>query len=271
MAGVLKIGLIGCGAIGSAIARHADKNPSMEVLYLLDNDMGKCDALSRKLVSSPKAVVRVADMEGVDVIVEAASQECVRERGPNALEKADLMVMSVGAFSDDKLLSEVLRKAEENGRKLYIPSGAIGGLDALKSASADKLDYVRLTTRKHPGSLSGAPWIAEKGIMLKAIKKPTVIFEGSARLAARWFPKNINVSVSLALAGIGLDRTLVRIIADPFTVANSHEVEAAGAFGKMTLRVDNEPFPQNKKTSRLAALSAIATLKGMASSLRVGT
>ncbi len=269
---VLKIGILGCGAIGTALAKHTDKSERFELSYLLDNDMEKCESLLRSLrKSSPQCVLRVADMQGVGIIVEAASQECVRERASNVLDIADLMVMSVGAFSDKELLLSLSKKAEENGKKIYVPSGAIAGLDGIKAAFISGADYVKLTTRKQPKSFAGAPGIEKLGISLGSIRKPTVIFEGTARQASELFPKNINVSMALSLAGIGPDKTKVRIVADPFTEANVHEVTAEGPFGKMTTTVENKPSPGNRKTSYLAALSAIATLKGIADNVKIGT
>jgi aspartate dehydrogenase len=272
MAGVLKVGLMGCGAIGTALAKYLDKDERFELSYLLDNDMQRCEALAKKTRrSEPACVLRVADMEGADLVIESASQECVAERAPNVLERCDLMIMSVGALSDGRLLETLLKKAEEKDRKIYVPSGAISGLDGIKAACRGNVDYVRLTTRKPPKSLEGAPGIKELGISLGSIRKPTVIFEGSARQAARLFPRNMNVSIALSLAGIGADRTKVRIMADPFIDANVHEIEAEGTFGKLTCRTENVPTPSNSKTSYLAALSAMSLLDQIAGRMKVGS
>jgi len=130
---------------------------------------------------------------------------------------------------------------------------------------------VTLTTSKPPLALEGAPYIAKKGIDLKRINKPTLIFEGSCRQAIEAFPKNINVSATLSLVGIGIDKTKVCIIADPFLNRNVHHIVVQGNFGKIEIKVSNIPSPTNPKTSYLAALSAIATLKKIVSSLQIGT
>jgi len=267
----MKVGLMGCGAIGTVIARYIATDSSFELAYLLDNDMDRCGALSNELKSRPACVIRVQDMESVDLIIEAASQDCVRERIPGAIEKADVMVMSVGAFSDTELFESIKKKARESGHKVFIPSGAIAGLDGIKAANIEGLKKVTLVSRKPPKNLKGSPGAAKFHIGMDAIAKPMVIYEGDAAEASRLFPKSINVAVSLSLAGIGPEKTSVKVIADPFIKSNIHEITAEGKFGKMTLRTENLPSPGNMRTSYLAALSAIATLKKINESVQVGT
>lgn len=268
---VLKVGLIGCGAIGTELAQFMNSDKNFELTYVMDDRMDACEKLSADLRPEPRTVIRAMDMEDADLIIEAASQECVRNRMPAALEHANVMIMSVGAFSDTQFFNEFKEKAEKHDRRIYIPSGAIAGLDGLKAAVHGGLKSVTLIIRKHPSSLKGSPWVIKNDIALGAIRKPTVIFEGSAKHAAGAFPKNINVSISLALAGVGPEHTTVKVIADPFAVRNTHEVDATGKFGTMNIRLENNPSPYNKKTSRLAALSAVATLKKIVESVQIGT
>jgi aspartate dehydrogenase len=267
----LKVGLIGCGSIGTVIAKFLDSDKNFELAYILDDDMDKCKRLSSGLKGPPASVIRVQDMEGVDLIIEAASQECVGERMFSALEKADVMIMSVGAFSDSGLFERIKAKAEKHKRKVYIPSGAIPGLDGIKAAAVNGLKKVALVSRKPPKNLHGSPGAAKFRIGMDAITKPTVIYEGSAEEAAQLFPRSINVSVALSLAGLGVKKTAVKVVADPFVKRNVHEIHAEGKFGMMTLRTENLPSPGNKKTSYLAALSAIATLKRIRESMQIGT
>jgi aspartate dehydrogenase len=267
----IKVGMIGCGAIGTVIAKYIETDSNFELSYLLDDEMEKCESLSRQLKGKPSCVIRVQDMEGAELIIEAASQQCVRERVPGALGKADVMIMSVGALADDELFRQIKKKASEHGRRIYIPSGAIAGIDGLKSAAQAGLTSVTLTARKPIKALENAPWIIKNDIPLHSIRKPTVIFEGSAKQAAEWFPKNVNVAVTLSLAGIGTEQTKVKIIADPFLERNQHEISAEGKFGTMTVKLENNPMPKNRKTSQLAALSAIATLKKIAENVQIGT
>ncbi len=268
---VLKIGLIGCGSIGTALARYADKQRDIQLMFISDFEKGKAGELAKKLKHKPKVVKGPAEMSGCDLVIEAASQDAVRNHAIDILDHSDLMLMSVGALADENLSSKVKKKAHATGRRVYMPSGAVAGLDALKSGSFGRIDSVTLTTRKPPAGLEGAPWIIKHDIGLRSIRKPTVVFEGTADDAARWFPKNINVSAALSLAGIGPGKTKVRIIADPFSDVNVHEVEILGSFGRITTTTENVPSPKNPKTSYLAALSAIATLDRIRQNVIVGT
>jgi len=179
--------------------------------------------------------------------------------------------MSTGALIDDELFREISRIAKERGRKVYVPSGAIVGLDNIKAAAVRPIKEVTLTTRKPPQSFEGAPLIREKQIDLSSLEKPLLLFEGPAREAVKIFPKNVNVSASLSLAGIGPDRTKVRIIADPQAKSITHEIHVKGEFGEIRTQTFNKPFPANPKTSYIAALSAIATLRKICGSIIIGT
>jgi aspartate dehydrogenase len=181
------------------------------------------------------------------------------------------MVMSTGALIDEELFKEITRIAKEKGRKVYVPSGAIVGLDNIKAAAVGPVEEVTLITRKPPKSFEGAPFLSMKRIDLSEIDEPLVLFEGSAREAVRLFPRNVNVSASLSLAGIGPDRTKVKIIADPKAKSIIHEIHVKGEFGEIMTRTINKPFPENPKTSYIAALSAIATLRKISGSIVVGT
>lgn len=164
-----------------------------------------------------------------------------------------------------------MQLAREKNCRIYLPSGALTGLDGVKSAAVGRIDSVTLTTRKPPAGLSGAPYLAREGIDLSSLREEKVIFEGSAEEAVEGFPRNINVAATLSLAGIGVAKTRVRIIADPKISRNIHEIEVEGEFGRLISRTENLPSPSNPKTSLLAIFSAIATLKSLASPVRIGT
>ena len=156
-------------------------------------------------------------------------------------------------------------------KTIYLPSGAIAGLDGIKSVK-DELESLSITTTKHPRSLKGAKFFETSDINLDEINSPTVIFEGTAKEAVSLFPTNINVAALLSLTGIGSERTNVKIVADPNTDKNTHHIEAEGKFGKMTFTIENYPDENNPKTSRLAILSAIETLKKYCSDdIQIGT
>jgi aspartate dehydrogenase len=179
--------------------------------------------------------------------------------------------MSAGALVDDKLLNEIKSLAKKNNLRVYVPSGAIVGLDGIKSANVLDIDKVILKTRKPLKSFEGAPFFEKNKIDLKNIKRPTVIYEGSAKEAVKLFPQNINVAASLSLAGIGPERTIIQIIADPNIDKIVHEIIVEGKFGMLHTKTENIPYPDNVKTSYLAALSAVATLKKVNEPIQVGT
>jgi len=269
--------LIGCGSIGTVIAKAIDDGTAgkIELTTVYDIILEKAEHLVKVLKKKPiiaKTPDEILNNEKIQIVIEAASQEAVRQYSVKALSRnKDLMVMSTGALIDGQLYRDILRTAERNGRKVYIPSGAIVGLDNIKAASLRHIDEITLVTRKPPSSFAGAPLVEKKKIDLRALNEPVVLFEGSARQAVKMFPKNVNVSASLSLAGIGPDRTKVRIIADPNVKVISHEIHVKGDFGELNTKTVNKPFPKNPKTSYIAALSAIATLKKISGSIVIGT
>jgi len=173
----------------------------------------------------------------------------------------DIMIMSVGALVDDDYRKNVYDTARTTGARILVPSGAVCGTDGLSSAAAGRIDEVELITTKNPHSIVDVPYLIEKGIDVNKIRTPTVIYEGPAREAVKLFPKNVNVAAAVSIMGIGFDRTKVKIILDPKTKANSHELIVRGEFGEIISKTSNVPSPSNPSTSYLAALSAIAALK----------
>lgn len=260
---MLNIGIIGCGAITEAIVRGLAGADRLKIRALYDRHPQKTAYISGLLKDPPE----IFDFEGMikacDLIIEAASQGAVREFILPALKAGkNAMIMSVGALADDELLDEIKRISEENHCKVYIPSGAIAGIDGLRAAAESKIEKVRITTRKPPQTL---------GVEGDEALKERVLFEGSAREAVKRFPANINVSLTLSLAGIGPDLTEVVVIQDPTIDRNIHEVEIEGAFGRMKMRFENLPSPSNPKTSFLAALSAISAIKRITEPIEIGT
>lgn len=273
---VLQIGLVGCGTIGSEIAKAIDSGrvPETELVAVFDIDRTRMESLVESLDANPTPVDSVSELTAAsDLVVEAAGQRAVQNVAVDILaDETDLMMMSVGALADETLRTAVLGEADAERSRLYVPSGAIAGLDAIKAAAlADELSSVTLTTRKPPAGLEGAPYIEDNEIDLSAFTEPAVVFEGSATEAARGFPSNVNVAMSLSLAGIGPDETAVTIVADPAEENNVHEIEAVGSAGRIATTVRNVPSPTNPKTSYLAALSAIEKLRGITAAISTGT
>lgn len=268
------IGLLGCGAIGRGLARAVDEKAvgGARLVALFDQDSHNAMDLSQRLGSSPRVADSFQDFldaDGVTMVVEAASQEAVRLYGETIVSTGKhLMVMSTGSLLDASLFSRLSSLAQETGCRIFAPSGALGGIDAIRASRAE-LEEVVLTTRKPPESLVDTAAAGAGGY--KDIVVATVVFEGSAREAVQRFPFNINVAATLSLAGIGPERTRVRIIADPEAKGNIHEVYAAGSSGVLRFTMENVPHPDNPMTSHLAALSAIETLRSICEGgVRVG-
>lgn len=267
----LKVGIIGCGAIGTEIAKACQTRLKgrVELAAICDIDDKKSRAL-KKILKNKVPVTGMDELiKRAGLVIESASakisgsilERCVKMR-------RDIMVMSVGGLLGKKHL---LKTAEKRDIKVYIPSGAVCGIDGLKSASMGRIDSVTLTTRKPLKGLEGAPYLKNRSIDIEKITSETTVFCGSAEDAIEGFPQNINVSTILSLAGIGARRTRVRIVTSPDYTKNIHEVEIAGHSGRITTRTENVPSKANPKTSELAIFSAIATLEGITQNIRIGT
>lgn len=271
-----RVGLLGCGTIGSqlAISVDSDKIVNASLVALFDVAKDNLQNLKSKLYSSPEAYSDFGRFlaSSTDIVVEAASQDAVRSFGKSILEEGkDMMVMSVGALADGTFLSELLQTAAKKGCRIYVPTGAIAGMDAIRSVR-HLLDSVTLTTTKNPKALAGAPFFETSKIKIDDIAKSTVIYEGAAAEAVRAFPANVNVAAVLSLAGIGVDKTKVKIVADPQATMNRHEIAATGSFGEIIIMVSNVPSPGNPKTSFLAVLSAIECLRSICDGgMRIGS
>ncbi|MEM3550987.1 MAG: aspartate dehydrogenase [Candidatus Bathyarchaeia archaeon] len=272
----LKVGLIGCGAIGTVLARAIESGQAGNTRLLIVYDIAaeKAKALCNKLYSRPRIAENFEELiacEDLGLVIEAASQEAVRAYGKKVLMAGkDLMIMSVGALVDSELAEEMKRCALEKGGRIYIPSGAIAGLDGVKAAVVGKVDSVILTTRKPPEGLKDAPYVRLKKMRLGKLKNSKLIYEGPAYEACKFFPANVNVAAALSLAGMGSEKTMVKIIADPSVKQNIHEIFVKGEFGELKVHVDNVPSADNPKTSYLAALSAISLLKRLSDPLVIG-
>jgi len=270
-------GLLGCGSIGRNIAQAIDRGEAgeTELTTVYDVVQQFAENLAGTLLKKPLVARSVSDVSKnpqVNLVIEAANQMVVREHTPEVLRnRKNLLIMSVGAFSDKELLLQVTTLAKQNGVRVYIPSGAIGGLDAVKAAAAAGLDEVSITTTKPPQGLKEAPYVTRKKINLEGLKEPIVIYDGTAAEAAPLFPANVNVALALSLAGLGPVKTKARVIADPNTTKNTHEICARGAFGTLTVKIENVPSPTNPKTSWLAALSAIRKIREITETVSLGT
>ncbi|MFC7395166.1 aspartate dehydrogenase [Scopulibacillus cellulosilyticus] len=260
----MKIGLIGCGNIGQFLLKSLNVDGFLDGSQIdavfVRNKEGYED-LSHRYSTSFYDDFQTFLQSDVDLVIEAATVQSVQQYAREIIKHGkDLLIISVGALADSSFFDELKALSELNGKKVYLPSGAIGGLDVLKATQlTGQLDSVTLTTRKPAASLTDEP-----------VESELVLFDGSAFEAIRKFPKNINVSIILSLAGIGVERTRVKIVADANVNKNIHFIEAKGSFGKLTLNIENNPMPNNPKTSYLAALSVLSSLKDSHEMLEIG-
>lgn len=266
----LRVGIVGVGAIGQTIAKALDQGKVAAILVAInEKDQAKAEAFASTLTHRPLILPLDKLIARSEVIIEAASQEALAEIAPKVLEaKKDLLVLSVGGLLRHE---EWFRLAQEKGCRILVPSGAIAGLDGLKAASIGEIWSVTLVSRKPVHALKGARYVVLKGIDLEVLEEETIIFEGPAREACKAFPTTANVAAALSLAGIGAEKTRVKVLAVPGGSRNLHEIAVEGEFGRLQVFVENVPSEENPKTSKLAALSALATLDGLAHSLRIGT
>ena len=256
---MLKIGIVGCGTIGTGLAKAIESGRIRATLSGLHNrTCAKAEALARSLSPSPPVLELSELVRASDLVVEAATGESLTAIVPACLlEGKDVFVISVGGLLDHP---QWFQEAERRRCSILVPSGAIAGLDGVRGAAVGRVDSVTMTTRKPPRGLAGAPYVVEHNIDLGALAGETLIFEGSAREACRGFPSNVNVSAALSLAGIGADKTRVRIIAVPGGSFNQHRIEVKGEFGRLVVEIENVPSATNPRTGLLSIFSSIAML-----------
>ena len=260
MSETLKVGLLGVGAIGQILAAALDTESNRAVLVAIaDQDRPRAEKFAAQLKSRPAIVDLDELVRRSDLIIEAASQAALPEIVPRTLRaQKDLMVMSVGGLLENE---EWFAEAERQGCRIYVPSGAVAGLDGVRAAAMGRLSVVILTSRKPIAALRGAKYVTERRIDLDRIKEDTVLFEGPPEEACRAFPTTSNVAASLRLAAGKAVEIRVRVVAVPGGTENVHEIQAVGDFGRFRIVLENVPSPSNPRTSRLAALSALSTLE----------
>jgi aspartate dehydrogenase len=254
----VKLGLIGYGAIGKHV--EAAQLGDIELVSVLV----KRPRNDGRLTHEPDRFFA----HRFDAVAECAGHGAVRAYGQRVLEAdADLLVTSVGAFTDDALFDRLLAVARANGRRLILPSAGIGALDILSSAAVGGLERVTVTVRKDPSAWRGT--VAETQIDLDTLSTPHVVFDGPVRDGARLYPQNVNISAAAAIAGLGLDRTRLVIVADPMIDTHIVELEAEGAFGRFAFREDVAISGENRKTGKLVAMAMVKSIRQLASPLIV--
>lgn len=267
----MNICIVGCGAIGTTIARAIEDMPDIRTVYLTDRSRECANLLAQKAPKVHYVPDIVPILPDTRLVIEAASQDAARYYAPLSLSAGvDVLIMSVGVFQDEEFQVDAFRLAKRKGAKIYLPSGAVGGIDALGAASLETIDEVTLTTTKPPSAFGTSPYLESKGIKASELRERTELFSGSAREACKHFPQNINVAATISLAGIGFEKTRIRIVCDPAVLTNEHHLKAKGKFGELDVVTRNVPSPRNPKTSYLAALSAISAIRKIVGNVWVG-
>lgn len=250
----MKVGVIGCGNVGSILA---ERQNSFNIAAVYDFIPERVGTFAEKYGAKPFTDIDVFLQEPLDIVVEVASIEAVKELAQKVLFAGkDMIILSVGALADDKFRKELLNTAKDLHRRIHIPSGAVMGLDNVRVGKISRVDKLFLKTTKPPRSLHTHENVSK------------CLFSGKARDCIALYPKNTNVAISLSLAcGREAD---VELWVDPQAEQNVHEIFFAGEFGDAYIRIRNLPAPDNPATSYLAALSVVSLLESLDSPLVIG-
>jgi aspartate dehydrogenase len=265
----IRVAIAGLGAIGRVLARRlADGMPGIALACVAVRNRPKAEAwLREQKINVP--IVALDEMPAhADLAVECAPAALIEQIcRPMLASGKQVMVLSCGALLPRPDLIELAR---QNGGRILVPTGALLGLDAVAAAAEGKINSVRMTTRKPPDGLLGAPYLVANKISVEGLNEAKRVFSGSAREAAAGFPANVNVAAALALAGIGPDRTMIDIWADPGVERNCHSIEVDADSARFTLSIENVPS-ENPKTGQIVALSVLAALRKLGAPLAIGT
>jgi aspartate dehydrogenase len=271
----MRVGIIGGGTIARLFLEHVQRGElgDAQVVAIA----GRSGSSRGKPLAQEYGVEFVTGLAALvgarpDVVVEAASHEAVTEYAEPLLAKSiAVIVLSGGALCDDALRGRLEQAAAKSGVLLYVPSGGIAGLDALKAACVAGVEEVTIAVTKPPAAWRDIPYVEKLKIDLARLAGPTVLFDGSARQGVPHFPANVNIAAVLSLAGIGFDRTRLKVVADPELTHNTHFINIKGKSGNISIKLENVPSLENPKTAMLACYSALAALKLVKSPVRYGT
>lgn len=262
---VVQVTLIGWGAIARAIFECMANDPGVRITHIVVRDSKVADTQTQ-LGTAALACAEVPP--DAQLVLECAGHSALTQHVLPALQRGVTCgILSVGALSEEGMPERLEAAAKQGHAQMHLLAGAIGGIDAIAAARTAGLTQVTYTGRKPPLGWRGSP--AEQVGDLETLKEPAVILESSAREAARLYPKNANVAATISLAGLGLDATRVRLIADPGVTENIHEVQVQGTFGEMQLTMRGKPLPDNPKTSALTVLSAVRFLQNQTASITI--
>lgn len=260
-----QVTLIGFGAIGQTLYNRLANHPGLHISHIVVPAEHAADVAAKV---GTGATVCSTVPEHTQLLVECAGHTALTTHVLPALRRGvETAVLSIGALSTDGMPEMLADAAAAGHTQVHLLAGAIGGVDAIAAAKLAGLDNVTYTGRKPPLSWQGTP--AEQQLDLKAVTEPTVILDATAREAAQLYPKNANVAATIALAGLGLDATRVRLYADPTVTENVHQIDVRGAFGEMQVTMRGKPLPDNPKTSALTVLSALRFLHNRAAAVTI--
>ncbi len=256
----LKIAILGRGAIAKYVFDQIKDNSCVNIAAILCRPAAPNNS-SRFTQDICPVITTVEDLpSGIEMIADCSGHSGLAEHGAKILAAGiDIITISTGALSDPEFATSLSDAAKIGNSRLKLLSGAIAGIDAISAGSVGKLHSVNYIGRKPPAGWVGSP--AEKICDLKNLTSPVTHFTGTAREAARLYPKNANVAATVGLAGVGMDETKVELIADPGITKNTHEVTAVGEFGKLQLKIEGAPLATNPKSSALAAMSIVNEIR----------
>ncbi|WP_022724453.1 aspartate dehydrogenase [Rhodopseudomonas sp. B29] len=264
-----RVAIAGLGAIGKTIARELDRGIDGLMLSAVASSAPEKHRDFLASLSSPPQVMPIESLwEAADIVIEAAPSRLLPTIvAPFVSRGKTAIVLSAAALLDNEAL---IAQAKANGGHIIVPTGALIGLDAVTAAAAGTIHSVRMISRKPIAGLRGAPFIVERGIDIDKLDAPLKLFEGTAREAGKGFPANLNVAVALSLAGIGPDRTIIEMWADPTITRNTHRIEVDSDSARFSMTIENIPS-ENPKTGLITALSVVALLRKRTAALQVGT
>ncbi len=266
----VRVAIAGFGAVGRAVAERLDQGmPGLRLVAV--SARNRKNAAARLAAFNDQVAIEPLDRlpQLADVIVECLPAAAFREIAEGALDAGRTLI----AVSGGALLAnpDLVERARSGGGRIIVPTGALLGLDAVQAAAEGTIHSVTMVTRKPPRGLAGAPFVVEHDIELDGLSEPLKLFEGTARDAVGGFPANVNVAAALSLAGIGPDRTMVEVWADPTLDRNFHTIEVDSDSARFTMSIKNIPTDENPKTGRITALSVIAALRKQTATVLIGT
>lgn len=268
---VTTVAIAGLGAIGLSVARSLDqgKVPGFKLLAVASRDIEKARQSVASFDNIPSVKPAPADLVDADIVIEAAPAAAFLDiAGPAVAAGRTFMACSGGALMRHM---ELVDEARRSGARIIVPTGAIIGLDAVRAAAQGTIHSAVIETRKAPKGWAGAPHLITHGIALDGLTEPLCIFEGNALDAAVGFPANVNVAAALAMAGIGPERTQVRLFADPGVHRNTHRISVDSDIARFSMTIEGIPNPENPRTGLLTPLSVVACLRSLKDTLRVGS